>query len=250
MPLSAADITEYRNEAFHLWKALFANPSIFAGLWEEVQVKPRWPLATQIKWHYTVTLLHTAIRQESVLAAGDGRNDEVIALRRYLLHLERLPAQNLAHTNKHTHSIVAIGPLYYCVDFMMKFFNLVHHVQPTQNMGSTLAAVTDHVYYGRGDGHPVSDEQPWDLIFGEAVSLRRREDVATLRILTALLMCHSLSVVKRAFGSDTSQYDLGDHRCLVVLGMLPTRPGLRPQDKLEELARMPDYELLLYWNLA
>ncbi|KAF2449626.1 hypothetical protein P171DRAFT_427803 [Karstenula rhodostoma CBS 690.94] len=248
--LPAAGNIGNRNEAFDLWKTTFAHPSLFERLWAHIQVKPQWPLAAETKWHYMVALLHSVIGQEIFVATRDGRIQQALALHGYLYHLERLPAQNLAHTEEHTCAILSTGPLFDCVDFMMMIVNLVHHMQPTHIMADTIATVMDNLYYGRDDHRQVSEWRSWDIIFGEAMSLCRYQDVPALRILTVLLLCNPLPVVKQAFGTNTSRYGPYDRRCLTVVDRLRNRLGLRLKDMLEELARMSDDGLLIFWGLA
>ncbi|KAL5394785.1 hypothetical protein PMIN06_006343 [Paraphaeosphaeria minitans] len=194
-----------------------------------------------------VALLHSVVQQEQTLAARAGNTQHAYALDGYLYYLDRLPTHNLAHTEEHARAIVASGPLFDCVDFMMTIFNLVYHMQPTYISADTLLLVMDNIYYGHGDSDQPPDWRSWDYIFGDAVSMRRDRDVPTLRILTVLLMCHPLPVVKRTFGTDSSRFAQYDRRCLDVVSTLRIRLSMMPRDRLEDMAKMSDRELLSSW---
>ncbi|KAL5387845.1 hypothetical protein DPSP01_003242 [Paraphaeosphaeria sporulosa] len=133
---------------------------------------------------------------------------------------------------------------------MMTIFNLVYHMHPTYLSAEALVMVMDYVYYGHVDSNQPSDWRSWDYIFGDAVSMRRNQDVPTLRVLTVLLMCHPLPVVKRTFGTVTLRFAQYDRRCLDVISALRVRLSLMPRDRLEDLAKMSDRELLSSWYVV
>lgn len=151
------------------------------------------------------------------------------------------------------------GPLLDCAYLMFKCAEMVpSHGRGHLDAGLFNAIVGDKggIWSSLNERFEIRDGFPWDRVFGDAVRMCEDAHIPALRLLSAMLLCQPLHIIKRtlSYHRNEDPISLGDvdwredNKCLMLRNKL--RLDFGPVGIHAKLKDITDADLLSRWRNA
>ncbi|KAF2449617.1 hypothetical protein P171DRAFT_460829 [Karstenula rhodostoma CBS 690.94] len=244
---------------YELWDMIHQHQGLFAQMWTDIQANIEMIRSSPDRvsqWRQILQIVQRVVRNSGLPTGGDSWGWGWVTLHLFDLN-DAVSEPGIPLTPRGGQAYQAIGPLFDCTYLMVRCAEMMPSYELAQLDAGLFNAIVgdgDGIWSHSDERGEIRDGLPWDRVFGDAVRLCNDAHVPALRLLSAMLLCQPLHIIKRTFsyhrnGDPTSPDDVDwreDNKCLMLRNKL--RLDFGPVGIHAKLKDMTDADLLSRWR--